>query len=395
MLDGVRFYEGLVGVALVSLLAGGTPAAAGSGAQVGHATESEASVAAAQAVPALRVTTQIRGLQQPWDVQQLPGGPLLVTERETRRILVRDASGLHGVRFPNGGIWVSGETGLMSLAIDRDFRTNRRFYTCHGRTTASGHDIAVVAWRLGTGRRAAAYLRTVIGGIQITTGRHGGCRLLVTPAGAMYVGTGDSAVASNPQNLTSLNGKVLRLVAATGKPWPTNPYVRATNRRKRFVLTHGHRNVQGLARRADGSVWSVEHGTSVDDEVNRLTPGGDYGWDPDPGYDESVPMTDHSLPGTQLDAKWRSGSPTIATSGATWVRGARWGAYDGALAVAALAGQQLRFIKFDADGDVLWERTTLTQYGRLRSVTRVANGDLLVTTANGTGDRVLRVSPVG
>ena len=35
----------------------------------------------------------------------------------------------------------------------------------------------------------------------------------------------------------------------------------------------------------------------------------------------------------------------------------------------------------------------LRGYGRLRSVTPLPDGDLLVTTANGSGDRVLRVSP--
>ena len=35
----------------------------------------------------------------------------------------------------------------------------------------------------------------------------------------------------------------------------------------------------------------------------------------------------------------------------------------------------------------------LARFGRLRSVTSARNGDLLVTTDNGAGDRVLRVSP--
>jgi aldose sugar dehydrogenase len=35
----------------------------------------------------------------------------------------------------------------------------------------------------------------------------------------------------------------------------------------------------------------------------------------------------------------------------------------------------------------------VTSFGRLRSVTRARNGDLLVTTSNGSNDAVLRVSP--
>jgi len=36
----------------------------------------------------------------------------------------------------------------------------------------------------------------------------------------------------------------------------------------------------------------VEHGPSRDDEINLLRSGRNYGWDPVPGYNETVPMTD-------------------------------------------------------------------------------------------------------
>jgi glucose/arabinose dehydrogenase len=118
-----------------------------------------------------------------------------------------------------------------------------------------------------------------------------------------------------------------------------NPYAAAPSAR-RLVWTYGHRNVQGLAQRADGTLWSVEHGSFRDDEVNLLVPGGDYGWNPVPGYDESVPMTDQSLPGEQQEAVWTSGEPTVATSGAAWVRGTQWGRLEGTLAVAAHKGSE-------------------------------------------------------
>ena len=164
------------------------------------------------------------------------------------------------------------------------------------------------------------------------------------------------------------------------------------------MLTYGHRNVQGLALRSDGTVWSVEHGTNRDDEVNLVKGGYNFGWNPVPGYDESTPMTDQSLPGTQRNARWSSGSPTLATSGAAWVRGKKWGAYEGTLAVAALKGERLMFMRFSSAGKYLGMRTpaALRKFGRLRSVSRLPNNDLMVTTANADGhDSVLRVSPKG
>ena len=163
----------------------------------------------------------------------------------------------------------------------------------------------------------------------------------------------------------------------------------AVNKNRRYVHTYGHRNVQGLAQREDGTLWSAEHGPDRDDEVNLLKNGGDYGWNPVPGYNESVPMTDQSLPGKQIAAAWSSGFPTVATSGASFVAGNGWGWYAGTLAVAALKASKVLFMKFDSTGKLVDVRipAALKKYGRLRAVTALPNGSLLITTDNGTRRR--------
>jgi aldose sugar dehydrogenase len=342
-------------------------------------------------VPALRVRTVVRRLQHPWDVQQAPGGRLLVSERDRARISVVLRGHRRTLADLSRLVWVSGETGLMSLAVDAGSRT---VWACHG-SSAGGNHVQVTRWRADARWRRLAHRRTVLTGLPSTSGRHGGCRLLLDrDSDALLVGTGDAAVGANPRDLDSLGGKVLRVHRRTGAPMPGNPYADATTPR-RFVLTYGHRNVQGLAQRADGSLWSVEHGSYRDDEVNLLVPGGDYGWHPVPGYDESVPMTDQSLPGEQQEAAWSSGTPTLATSGAAWVSGTRWGRLDGTLAVAALKASEVLFLRFDAAGGLrsVTRPRSLTGLGRLRSVTAARNGDLLLTTDDGRRDRVVRVSP--
>ncbi|WP_166390518.1 PQQ-dependent sugar dehydrogenase [Nocardioides ochotonae] len=354
------------------------------------------SATAAREAPALRVRTVVGGLDIPWDVQPIGRGRLLVTERNAARLWVVADGAKRRVRFPSAQVWRSGETGLMSLEVDPDFADNRRFYTCQGDRPAGGSpEVDVVAWRLGPGARRATRVRTLLSGMPATAdGRHGGCRLLVLRDGSLLVGTGDGTVGTNPRNLASYGGKTLRLLR-TGAPWPGNPFVKAKRKAKRYVFTYGHRNVQGLAQRSDGTLWSVEHGSYRDDEVNRLIKGGDYGWNPVPGYNQSVPMTDQSLPGRQRAARWRSGPSTIATSGAAFVPARGWGAYAGDLAVAALAGQRVVFLRFDRNGKLVRTRTPqeLRRYGRLRSVTVAPGGSLLITTSNGGNDQVLRVSP--
>jgi glucose/arabinose dehydrogenase len=94
----------------------------------------------------------------------------------------------------------------------------------------------------------------------------------------MFVGTSDAATGTNARNLNPLGGKTLRLNRFHRRPVAAEFLDRVSSRNTRYVLTYGHRNVQGLAQRLDGSVWSVEHGPTRDDEVNRLVTGGDYGW---------------------------------------------------------------------------------------------------------------------
>ncbi|WP_148615974.1 PQQ-dependent sugar dehydrogenase [Nocardioides rubriscoriae] len=352
-----------------------------------------------RADPALQVSTRVAGLNHPWDVKELPSGSLLITERDPARLTLSRPDGTQrAVRFPTARIWTSGETGLMGLALDPNFVDNRRFYTCSGwEKQGPGHDIRVNAWTLDKAERRATLVRALLTGLPTTSGRHGGCRLLAAADGSLLVGTGDAAVGTNPRNLRSLGGKTLQLDRFTGKPWRTNPFRRAKVKAKRYVTTYGHRNVQGLAQRADGTLWSVEHGTYRDDEVNLLVGGGDYGWNPVPGYNEQVPMTDQGLPGKQISARWRSGTPTVATSGATFVYGDRWGSLDGALFVATLAGERLLALTFGPRGFLQRVSTPPAldgTHGRLRTVTQLRNGNLLICTdADGGQGKVLLVKP--
>ncbi len=377
----------LLGLVL-ALLAPAAPAAAETEPQ--HVVRPER-----KPLPNLKITPVVRGLDHPWDVKSLPGGVLIFTQRDRATLSVFKKGKVRRVAFPRRSVWVSGETGLMGLEVDPDFATNHRVYTCQGGFAGGGHDVHVTAWTLDSKLRRATMDKVLVGGFPTSSGRHGGCRLTVTSDGSLLVGTGDAAQGTNPQDLDSLGGKTLRLDRFTGAPWPANPFATATGAR-RYVHTYGHRNVQGVAQRADGTLWSIEQGSFRDDEVNLLVSGGDYGWNPVPGYNESVPMTDQSLPGKQYKARWRSGNPTLAASGGGFVNGDKWGVLDGALAVACLKASRVLFLTFDKAGKLQKVRAPreLRQYGRIRQVSSAENGDLLVTTDNGSGnDLILRVSP--
>ena len=341
------------------------------------------------APPNLRVATLVSGLSIPWDIAFTPDGTMLFTQR-AGVLSSRLADGtVQTIDADFGDLFASGETGLMGIVVDPAFVSNRRFYTCQGHT---GPEIQVIAWTLNAAyTQATRVADPLVGGLPASSDRHGGCRLRFGPEGYLWIATGDAASGTLPQDLTSLGGKVLRVDASTGAGAPTNPF--APSR----VYTYGHRNVQGLALRPGTSqMWSVEHGPSVDDEINRLVAGRNYGWNPVPGYNESVPMTDLVEYPDAVEAKWSSGSTTRATSGGIFLEGNQWGVWEGRLAVATLADSKLRLFEFTPDGAFVSQLIVPELngvFGRLRTPMMGPDGALYVSTSNGgSSDRILRIA---
>jgi glucose/arabinose dehydrogenase len=330
--------------------------------------------------PNLSVQTVADGLQFPWDAAFLPSGTLFFTERPGRFNVV-----VGGARRVIGGVndlFVRGEGGLLGLALDPQFARNRFLYACYDSTAG---DVRVGKWRVNTALTAMTRVGTLVQGIpRAATGQHSGCRPRFGPDGFLWIGTGDAARGTTPQDDNSLGGKVLRVHKTTGAAAPGNPGGRRW-------FTKGHRNVQGLAfRPGSGQAYSMEHGPDRDDELNRLVAGGNYGWNPVPGYNQRVPMT---APGG-IGAVWSSGVPTVATSGITFLTGARWRDWNDAVAAAALKGSQLRIFNLDAAGTgVTGQAIVLRGFGRLRTPVQGPDGNLYVTTSNGSNDKVLRVVP--
>ena len=276
----------------------------------------------------------------------------------------------------------------MGIVVDPDFASNRRFYTCQ---THVGPEMQVIAWTIDAAYTIATRVADpLVGDMPTASSRHGGCRLRFGPEGYLWIATGDAATGTVPQDLTSLGGKVLRVDPSTGAGAPTNPF--APSR----VYTYGHRNMQGLALRPGTSqMWSVEHGPAFDDEINLLVAGRNYGWDPVPGYNQGVPMTDLVKFPDAVEAKWSSGSTTLATSGGIFLEGAQWGVWEGRLAVATLKDSKLRLFEFTPEGDFV-SQVVVSEldgaYGRLRTPMMGPDGALYVTTSNGSGqDRILRI----
>jgi aldose sugar dehydrogenase len=349
-------------------------------------TDTSAPAAAAPAparrVPSgYRVRTLLSGLHNPWEVAFTPRGAMFVTER----------AGWIGLRRRNGhyvrilrppDVVANGEGGMLGLAVGPRYRKTRRIYVCFNTAT----DVRVVRFRFADGPPRLRGRRNLVTGIEANpSGRHSGCRLKFGPGGYLWVTTGDAARGTNPQNLKVLNGKVLR-ITTRGRPAPGNF--------RRRIFAYGFRNPQGLTfRPRDGRAFIVEHGPDRDDEITPLRRGGNGGWNPVGGsfYNESVPMTDTSLPNV-IRPVWQSGFPTIAPSGGTFVTHRDWGRFRGRMVIAVLKGEHLRLINV-ARGVADQGRVIVQGFGRLRTAVEGPGGRLYVPVDADPG-RILTVDPL-
>ncbi|MXZ98407.1 MAG: hypothetical protein F4Z23_05140, partial [Acidimicrobiaceae bacterium] len=354
-----------------------------------------APVLAAEAVPELAVVEHMSGLDIPWGIAFTPDGTMLVTERGGRiRARLSDGT-VNTLTADLSDLAAVNEAGLMGIEVHPDYGSGtRRIYTCQ---TQRGATVSakVVRWDIDAAYTAATRVETtwlaMFGGV--VDGRHSGCRLRFDASGHLWIGTGDASVGTNPQNKSSLAGKVLRVDAATGAGVPGNGV--SENAR---VYSWGHRNVQGLALRPGTTqMWAVEHGPAYDDEINLLSAGANYGWDPVPGYNQDVPMTDLAGYPDAVAAKWSSSHPSLAPSGGAFITGTDWGAYNGRLAVAFLKERRLRIFGFSSTGTLESEVLVAEldgAHGRLRTPVMGPEGALYVSTSNGrSADKILRVSP--
>ncbi|WP_250505451.1 PQQ-dependent sugar dehydrogenase [Bowdeniella massiliensis] len=200
-------------------------------------------------------------LKAPWSIAFYRDVPL-ISERDTGRILaLRD--GLLTEVATIEGVQHGGEGGLLGLAVTGD---DLFVYS----TAEDGNRVQRYGLTDDGGQLRLSEPETILEGIP-AAGNHNGGRIAFGPDGKLYVGTGDAGQRELSQDLDSLAGKILRLNPDGSRP-ADNPFDGS------FVYSYGHRNVQGLAWTADGTMYASEFGASTFDELNRIEPGGNYGW---------------------------------------------------------------------------------------------------------------------
>lgn len=346
----------------------GSPTAGSPTATAGSATPTASGEAAAVPPVApdaeLQATDVATGLEVPWGIAVFQDGSVLVSERDSGRILrIRDGQ---VQELGTVDAVPSSEGGLLGVELAPDESYVYAYYS-----TRSSNQLVRFPYD-GSTLGAEEVLLTDIP----MAGIHNGGQVRFGPDGMLYVATGDASRRGDAQDPQSLAGKILRLTPE-GEPAPGNAWGNE-------VFTIGHRNVQGLAWDDQGRMWASEFGQNTWDELNLIESGKNYGWPEVEGARAAEGMTQPARVWDPADA-----SP----SGLAWWRGSLW--------MASLRGNTLWQIPVEASGGTgepvaRWEG----EYGRLRAVGAADDaGPLLVGTSNRDGrgtprsgdDRLLRV----
>lgn len=339
--------------------------------------------------PQMNIDVYVTDLEVPWAIAFAPDGRIFVTERPGRIRIIENGR-LLDEPWMTIDAAATGEGGLLGLALDAEFADNSYIYVAYTYRDDGGslqNRLVRLREEAGKGVSDKVLLDNVPG-----AGNHDGGRVKFGPDGTLYWTMGEAGNPELSQDLSSLNGKILRLNPDGTIPGD-NPFPGS------YVYSYGHRNPQGLAWQADtGRLYASEHGPSggslgsAQDEVNYIEPGKNYGW--------PLIIGDGTAEGMETPVIQSGMSETWAPGGATFVAGTSW---DGSLVFTGLRGQTLYRLTLDETDPrrvISLEKYFSGEYGRLRDVAQGPDGALYVLTNNRDGrgspaqddDRILRVT---
>jgi glucose/arabinose dehydrogenase len=330
-----------------------------------------------------------RGLDAPWGFVWLPNGALLVTERFGGMRLVKDgvvSPPLTGVP----AVLASGQGGLLDVTIHPNFSENQWVYFSYAHGTEEANRLRVARARLGDGHLHE--VTVIFETAETKSGsQHFGSRFAWLPDTTLLFSVGDGGnpplsyngalIREQAQNLSTHFGKVMRIHDDGSIP-DDNPFSGRPDVRPE-IYSYGHRNIQGLSYdQARQEVIASEHGSKGGDELNRLLPGGNYGWPQATFATEydvfSTPIADSfSAPGTRDPLiAW---TPTVAPSQLVHYTGQRYEGKSGDIFMAAMLlrrNDTIAAYGFSSPGALL--RIRRDETGQVTEQERITLGDVRV-----------------
>jgi glucose/arabinose dehydrogenase len=325
----------------------------------------------------------VQNLTHVWELTWGPDNFIWMTERGGRVSRVNPNTGAVIPLLTIQEVVSNNEGGLLGMVLHPDFSTSPYVYVEYDYNSSSGYKGKVV--RFSYNGSTLINPQTIIDNIVANT-HHNGSRLVISPDKKLFITTGDALDPNQySQNTSSLNGKTLRLnldgTIPSDNPIAGNP-----------VWTVGHRNPQGLVF-ANGILYGSEHGTDVDDEINILEKGRNYGW---PFVEGRCDLASEQsfCSANNVKEPIKAWTPTIAPSGLDYYDKDEIPQWKNSLLLATLKNSRLYQMKLDATHTTVTETNEYfaNKYGRMRDICISPGGKVYIGTSNGSDDKIIVIS---
>ncbi|CAN7455580.1 PQQ-dependent sugar dehydrogenase [Rhizobium sp. LjRoot98] len=344
---------------------------------------------------AVQVDTIASGLDNPWSVEVLPDGAYIVSELGGTLRIIRDGKASEPVTgVPD--VAPQGQGGLLDVALDPKFKTNRTLFLSMAVAERSRYGTAVVRATLSKDGKSLTQVQELFRMNRFTgKGQHFGSRIAVAADGSLFFGIGDRGERARAQDMRDHAGAILHINPDGSIP-ENNPY-KDGKAGLAEVWSKGHRNPQGIVIDPDsGQLLTVEHGARGGDEINAPQPSKNYGWPVITyGKDYSGAKIGTGQAADGYEQPLHYWDPSIAPGAIDVYRGAMFPQWNGNLLVSALKSELLTRLERDKDGAIVAEEQLFEgEFGRIRDVKVAPDGAILMLT-DGDGGALLRVSAPG
>jgi aldose sugar dehydrogenase len=350
--------------------------------------------------------TIARGLENPWAVAFLPDGKYIVTERPGR-IRVIDQNGKTSAALQSvPEVFARGQGGMLDIITDSGFAQNRTVYFCYSEPASvtepgnRANSTALAKAKLSADNTRLEEVKVIFRQMpRVQSSLHFGCRIVEAlkdgkPDGNLFLTLGDRfARKDDAQTLDNHHGKVVR-ITKDGQAPNDNPFVSNT-KAKPEIWSYGHRNLQGAALSADGTLWTHEHGPQGGDELNVGKAAKNYGW-PVITFGKNYVVGTTIGEGTEradIEPAVKTWVPSIAPSGMTFLTSNRYApSWKGNVFIGSLKFNYLSRIELDGNKFVRETRLLEKVGQRIRDVRQGPDGFLYVLTDAGNGS-LIRLQP--
>ncbi|MGM0424204.1 MAG: PQQ-dependent sugar dehydrogenase [Thermodesulfobacteriota bacterium] len=335
----------------------------------------------------------VEGLNHPWGMAFLPGGRLLITERNTGRLYILNTD--NTLSKPVQGVpevWAHGQGGLMDVALHPEYEENNYIYLSYAKPGPDGKAATALGRGKLSGERIKEFQDVFVQEPFVNGTNHFGNRIAFSPDGRyLFFGLGERFQFDPAQDLSNHLGKVIRIYPDGGVP-EDNPFVGRENA-KSEIWSYGHRNIEAMAFHPEtGTLWAGEMGPKGGDELNKIEKGANYGW-PVVSWGEHYDGRNIPDPPTRpelADAAihW---TPVISPSGMVFYQGDMFPEWRNNALIGGLTHHELVCLAFD--GTAVTERDRLDLPARIRDVEQAPDGSVYLLTDQDNG-KVLRISAV-